>query len=452
MSPRDPMDGLSKEERRRRALEMLKAKRPTTATSDLSAGRTDADGARARELEARERELEERARRLEELERRLEAALERAESTNDAPDAPATAPPNRQSAARAERQHRRPSKAAQLPVSEDREGEAANETPNAKVEAAATKSRARLHRVRERGSAPTRAEAAESPPPAPERARKAPTPSTGVLLDVRDMNVHYGQIQALRDVNIRISSGDVVALLGANGAGKSSTLKAIAGVVSPSGGDILFEGESIAGLPAQEVVKRGIALVPEGRELFPTLTVEENLRLGYWPRRQEKSGLKKAYDHVYAMFPRLAERRTQAAGTMSGGEQQMLVFGRALMSRPKLLLADEMSLGLAPLIVRTLFEAIEVIHQEGASVIIVEQFVHQALRHAQRAYVLAKGEITLDAPSSKLANDPKLLAAYLGGAEGHIEEEAVSAAKPGARAKSGRSGSATRKPDRAKQS
>ncbi|MBI2169253.1 MAG: ABC transporter ATP-binding protein [Actinobacteria bacterium] len=248
------------------------------------------------------------------------------------------------------------------------------------------------------------------------RRQASPRQRAGTLLEVRGMDVHYGKIQALRGVNLSIRPGEVVALLGANGAGKSSTLRAISGMVSPSAGAIVFDGEPIAGLKSHEVVRFGIAHVPEGRQLFPNLAVEEN------PQRQTGKHPKAALDRVYGLFPRLGERRAQAAGTMSGGEQQMLVFGRALMSSPRLLLVDEMSLGLAPLIVQILFDAVEQIHREGSSVILVEQFVHQALRHAQRAYVLGKGEVVLEAKSEKLRNDPNLLAAYLGGAEGHVEE------------------------------
>jgi branched-chain amino acid transport system ATP-binding protein len=271
--------------------------------------------------------------------------------------------------------------------------------------------------------------------PASEPAR----PRTGLTIDAID--VHYGQVQALRRISLEVAPGEVVALLGANGAGKSSTLKAIAGVVSPSAGSIVFNGQPIEGLEAHKVVRHGVALIPEGRELFPTMTVEENLRLGYWPQRGVGGrSLEEALDYVYTMFPRMGERRNQAAGTMSGGEQQMLVFGRSLMSDPQLLLADEMSLGLAPLIVQTLFDAVLAVQAEGTSVIIVEQFVHKALKHAQRAYVLAKGEIVLEAPSEQLRNDPNLLAAYLGGAEGHVEETPGKQGKRGTRKASGGSG------------
>jgi branched-chain amino acid transport system ATP-binding protein len=249
------------------------------------------------------------------------------------------------------------------------------------------------------------------------------------LLDVAGIDVFYGPIQALRGLSLTIRPGEVVALLGANGAGKSSTLRAISGMVAPKSGAIRFQGVDVAGLTAHQVVKHGITHVPEGRELFPTLSVEENLRLGYWPARKERQ-LGDALDRVYTMFPRLGERRAQAAGTMSGGEQQMLAFGRALMSSPKLLLVDEMSLGLAPMVVATLFDAVEQIHAEGASVIIVEQFVHLALRHSQRAYVLAKGEIVLEANSADLEGDPGLVSAYLGGAEGNVEEVAAEEPKP----------------------
>jgi len=263
------------------------------------------------------------------------------------------------------------------------------------------------------------------------KARSAKRNGTA-FLEISSLDLHYGPVQALRDISIRVGEGEVVALLGANGAGKTSTLRAISGMVAPSAGDIRFQGSSIASSPAHRVVRLGISHVPEGRELFPTLAVEENLRLGFWPQRGT-ADYKAALDHVYGVFPRLGERRKQAAGTMSGGEQQMLVFGRALMSSPKLLLVDEMSLGLAPLVVKTLFDVVERINAEGTSVVIVEQFVHLALRHSHRAYVLSKGQVVLEAASKDLENDPKLTAAYLGGAEGHIEEGPPSTKKRKAR-------------------
>lgn len=246
------------------------------------------------------------------------------------------------------------------------------------------------------------------------------------LLELDSVDVHYGPIQALRTVSLKIREGEIVALLGANGAGKSSTLRVISGMISPSSGSVSFRGRPIGGLPSHSVVKYEIAHVPEGRELFPSLSVEENLRLGYWPRRRSGGSLSAALERVYEILPKMRERRLQAAGTLSGGEQQMLVMGRALVSSPKLLLIDEMSLGLAPLVVRALFEVVDRINAEGTSVILVEQFVHQALQHSTRAYVLAKGEVTLEANSADLRNDPNLVAAYLGGAEGHIEDVSVS--------------------------
>ncbi len=265
---------------------------------------------------------------------------------------------------------------------------------------------------------------------------KAETNGT-TLLKVAEVDLHYGSVQALRKISLEVHEGEIVALLGANGAGKSSTLRAISGMVAPSAGEIRFQGKSIGGRKAHQVVGLGIGHVPEGRELFPTMTVEENLRLGYWPRRgKEGSDREAALAKVYEMFPRLDERRKQASGTLSGGEQQMLAFGRGLMSSPKLLLIDEMSLGLAPLVVRTLFDAVERINAEGTSVVIVEQFVHLALKHSHRAYVLGKGEVVLSAKASDLANDPKLVAAYLGGAEGHVEEPPAKPARTRSRKKS----------------
>lgn len=235
------------------------------------------------------------------------------------------------------------------------------------------------------------------------------------FLDVRGIDVFYGSVQALRGVDLRIEAGERVALLGANGAGKSTTLRAISGLQAPRSGEIVFDGEHIDGVAAQHVVRRGIAHAPEGRRLFPGLSVEENLRFGYLPRRRDKDGYGAALERVYDYFPRLRERRRQAAGTMSGGEQQMLVVGRALMSSPKLLMVDEFSLGLAPKIVAQLFEIVEDIHRQGAAVLIVEQFVHLALRHTDRAYVLAKGQIVLEGRSAEIAGSPELLRSYLGG-------------------------------------
>ena len=233
-------------------------------------------------------------------------------------------------------------------------------------------------------------------------------------LVVRDLDVHYGKVQALRGVSLRIEPGEMVALLGSNGAGKTSTLRAISGLVAPSGGTIDFGDVAVGSMPAHEVVVHGIAHLPEGRELFPTLTVEENLRFGYYSRRHDGD-----YDErlaeVFGIFPRLGERRKQAAGTLSGGEQQMLGAARSLMSKPELLMIDELSLGLAPMIVADLFAILRDVNDAGTSVLIVEQFIHLALKNTHRAYVLAKGEVVLEGSSSELGSDPQVVEAYLGG-------------------------------------
>ena len=235
------------------------------------------------------------------------------------------------------------------------------------------------------------------------------------LLEVHDVDVFYGSVQALRGVSLHVEAGERVALLGANGAGKTTTLRTISGLLAPKRGSITFGGEEIAGLPAYAVVGRGVAHGPEGRALFPGLTVEENLRFGYLPRRSDKAGYEPALQGVFDYFPRLRERRSQAAGTMSGGEQQMLVVARALMSSPKLLIVDELSLGLAPKIVALLFDIIRDVNATGTAVLIVEQFVHMALENTDRAYVLAKGQVVLDGRSEDLLGSEELLASYLGG-------------------------------------
>ncbi|MDQ1444672.1 MAG: branched-chain amino acid transport system ATP-binding protein [Acidimicrobiaceae bacterium] len=235
------------------------------------------------------------------------------------------------------------------------------------------------------------------------------------LLEIEGIDVAYGSVQALRGVSLRVEEGERVALLGVNGAGKTTTLRAISGLLGVRAGQIRLAGERIDGQPAHRVVGRGVAHAPEGRHLFPGLTVEENLRFGYLPRRHDRAGYADALDQVFDYFPKLKERRGQAAGTMSGGEQQMLVVGRALMCSPKLLMVDEFSLGLAPMIVSQLFEIVEEVHERGTAVLIVEQFVHMALAHTDRAYVLAKGEVVLAGPSAEIAQGEELLASYLGG-------------------------------------
>ena len=243
------------------------------------------------------------------------------------------------------------------------------------------------------------------------------------MLEVEGLDVHYGPIQALRGVSLRVEAAEMVALIGANGAGKTTTLRTISGLLAPTAGAIRFDGESIGGLPAWEVVARGVAHLPEGRELFADMSVLDNLRLGHWARRSER-GFKGRVDEVMDHFPILRERSGQAAGTLSGGEQQMLGVARALMSRPRLLIVDELSLGLAPKIVEQLFQILREVNAEGTSVLLVEQFVHMALGNTHRAYALVKGSVAMEGPSSTLLADPNLLAAYLGEAEPRTEEVA----------------------------
>jgi branched-chain amino acid transport system ATP-binding protein len=249
---------------------------------------------------------------------------------------------------------------------------------------------------------------------APELVEPAPS---GALLDVQGIDVFYGPIQALRGVSMHIEAGERIALVGANGAGKSTTLRTISGLLTPRQGEVWFDGEPIGGLSANKVVERGVAHLPEGRELFSGLSVEENLRAGFWSKRHSDLKFKDQREWVLDMFPILRERARQAAGTLSGGEQQMLGFARALMSKPRLFIADELSLGLAPKIVAQLFDVIAEINREGIAVLIVEQFVHMALANTDRAYVLAKGEVVLEGKSANLLADPALMAAYLGEAQ-----------------------------------
>lgn len=245
------------------------------------------------------------------------------------------------------------------------------------------------------------------------------------LLEVRDINVFYGSVQALRGVSLEVEAGEMVALLGANGAGKTTTLRTISGLLAPSEGTMQLDGESIAGLPAHQVVTKGIAHLPEGRDLFPTLTVEENLRFGAWARRDDKSAYQRGLDRAFRFFPKLAERRGQAAGTMSGGEQQMLGVARALMSEPRLLVVDELSLGLAPIIVEQLFNILKEVNSEGTAVLIVEQFVHMALAACDRAYVLAKGQVVMEDKAENLRDRPELIASYLGESAEEPDQQAA---------------------------
>ena len=233
------------------------------------------------------------------------------------------------------------------------------------------------------------------------------------MLRIENLHVEYSKIPALRGINIDIRAGEIVALIGANGAGKSTTLKAISGLIRPSVGSIAFNDKPIAGLAPEQLVELGIIHVPEGRRVFPRLTVEENLRAASFARRA-RAGERESRERVYGLFPRLAERRRQAAGSLSGGEQQMLAFGRAMMAKPVLLLLDEPSLGLAPIVVEEVARAIERFHQDGATILLVEQNAELALSLASRGFVIETGRIALTDSADNLLNDPEVWASYLG--------------------------------------
>src|SRR5712691_270723 len=232
------------------------------------------------------------------------------------------------------------------------------------------------------------------------------------LLEVRDIHTYYGAIEALKGVSLTVGEGEVVTLIGSNGAGKSTTLRSISGLTSARSGTITFAGEDITRVPANEVVIRGIALAPEGRHCFARMTVRENLDLGAHRRRGPEIG--EDLDRVYDLFPRLKERDRQKAGTMSGGEQQMLAIGRALMARPKLLLLDEPSLGIAPILVQRIYQTIVEINKQGTTILLVEQNANYALGVSHRAYVLETGRVALASDSASLQNDPGVQKAYLG--------------------------------------
>lgn len=234
------------------------------------------------------------------------------------------------------------------------------------------------------------------------------------MLTVDNINVYYGAIHALKGISVEVTEGEIVTLIGANGAGKSTILRTISGLLKPKSGKIEFEGKSIAGMPAQNIVKMGISQVPEGRRVFANMTVMENLELGAFVRK-DKKGIQEDLKNVFTKFPRLAERRTQLSGTLSGGEQQMLAMGRALMSRPRLLLLDEPSMGLAPLLVKEIFSIIQEINAGGTTVLLVEQNAHMALSIAHKAYVLETGRITLSGSAKELAASEAVRKAYLGG-------------------------------------
>lgn len=233
------------------------------------------------------------------------------------------------------------------------------------------------------------------------------------MLDIQDLNVHYGHIHALKAVSLQVAKNEIVTLIGSNGAGKSTTLNAIAGLVRISSGHILYKGEEITGLAAHKVVARGISMSPEGREVFSALTVEENLRLGAYTRRN-KSEIEEGFQRVLDLFPRLKERMKQLAGTLSGGEQQMLAIGRALMASPELLLLDEPSMGLAPNLVMLIFDLIESVREQGVTILLIEQNANMSLSIADRAYVLETGNVVLSGKAQELADDPRVKKAYLG--------------------------------------
>jgi len=230
---------------------------------------------------------------------------------------------------------------------------------------------------------------------------------------LKNLQISYGGIQAVKGIDLDLWAGELVCLIGANGAGKTTTLNAIAGVLPIAGGDILYAGDRINAVPAHKRLRRGVALVPEGRGIFTRLTVEENLRMGAYTRN-DKAGIEADLERVYSMLPRIKERLPQVAGTLSGGEQQMVAIGRALLSRPKLLLLDEPSMGLAPLVVEKIFEVVQSVSKEGVTVLLVEQNANLALEFAQRGYVMESGKITLTGSGDELLANPKVREAYLG--------------------------------------
>ncbi len=235
-----------------------------------------------------------------------------------------------------------------------------------------------------------------------------------MMLKVNDINVFYGNIQALKGVSLEVNEGEIVTLIGANGAGKSTLLKTLSGLLKPKQGEIEYLGKSIAGKAAQSIVKAGISQVPEGRRVFANMTVEENLELGAY-LRNDRAEIAKDKERIFKIFPILLERRKQLSGTLSGGEQQMLAMGRAIMARPKLLLLDEPSMGLAPIMVKTIFNTIEEIRKEGTTILLVEQNAHMALSIADRAYVIETGRVVLSGTANELKETEQVKAAYLGG-------------------------------------
>ncbi|HIU24177.1 MAG TPA: ABC transporter ATP-binding protein [Candidatus Coprovicinus avistercoris] len=234
------------------------------------------------------------------------------------------------------------------------------------------------------------------------------------MLHVKNLNVSYGAIRAVKGISFDVEEGEIVTLIGANGAGKTTTLNTIAGLLRPLAySQISFEGESLIGVPAHEIVRRGIALCPEGRRVFTEMSVQDNLAMGAFTRPDEEAA--ETIERVYESFPRLLERRNQSAGTLSGGEQQMLAMGRALMSKPRLLMLDEPSMGLAPILVQEIFDIIDKLHAQGTTILLIEQNAQMALSIADRAYVLETGNISMSGDADELAHDPRVREAYLGG-------------------------------------
>lgn len=240
-----------------------------------------------------------------------------------------------------------------------------------------------------------------------------PKGASGPVLVLEDLHVYYGGIHALKGVSLQVAQGQIVTLIGANGAGKSTTLRAITGLVRARSGSIRLDGQEILGLKAHRIVQRGVAMAPEGRRIFPNLSVWENLMMGAY-HRSDSDGIAADLERVYQLFPRLYERREQSGGTLSGGEQQMLAVGRALMSHPRILCLDEPSLGLAPSLRQEVFRALAELHEEGRTILLVEQNARAALRLAEYAYVLETGRVVLEGPAAELAEDPQVRRAYLG--------------------------------------
>ena len=234
------------------------------------------------------------------------------------------------------------------------------------------------------------------------------------LLEVKNLDVHYGVIQAIKDVSFEVNEGEIVTLIGANGAGKTTTMQSIMGLIHPSHGEIYYDGQKINGIPSHKIVKLGMTQVPEGRRIFSELTVYENLLMGAYTRT-DKDGIEKDFKAIYTLFPRLEERRNQIAGTLSGGEQQMLAMGRAIMSKPKLLMLDEPSMGLSPLLVDQVFEIIKHFHETGTTILLVEQNANKSLAISDRAYVLENGKIVLTGTGKELLASEEIKKAYLGG-------------------------------------